>query len=274
MSYLFLTDVIRTVHCGGAACISTKELFLRMPSSPYNFHQIYSWLVSGARNLPHDMKAEADSLLLLTGICADIIYIHHSFPNLAMSGERHGQQSSSNPYAPLSPASEVLRNHFILNAALTRWQEHFGEFASKDILTMFYFCRLVLASPDILKLPQVTAYPPSPIQTSTLPEVAQETTLEISDEAVNFAWLILDNSNARPDISGTNVSIWLPVVLFLAALAIWYRLQQQNRSSNLKTGSMRVLNMFKGELRHLPWPCCAEMCFTLDKLMDQSINNP
>ena len=90
---------------------------------------------------------------------------------------------------------------------------------------------------------------------------------DISDNSVNFAWLILDHSDARWDALGPNVSIWLPVVIFYAALAIWYHLQSQQSSSNLRTGTLRTLNMFKDELAQLPWPCCAEMGRTLDRLM-------
>ena len=272
MSYLFLTDVIRAAHCGRVACISTNELFMRMPSSPYNFHQMYRCLLLGARPLPSDLRADEDSLLLLTGVCADILYIQHSFSNVMLPAENSGGQSRQNPYAPLSPTSEALRHRFVLKAALMRWHQHFGDGASRDVLSMFFFCRLLLALPDILLLPCLAGYPPNSKQTSTLPDWCQETMLEISDEAINFAWLILDNSNAQNDGSGANVSIWLPVVLFFAALTIWYHLHHQRSRSNLKTGTLRTLNVFKDELSHLPWPCCAEMCRTLDKLMSKPVN--
>jgi hypothetical protein len=84
---------------------------------------------------------------------------------------------------------------------------------------------------------------------------------------MNFAWLILDNSNTQADASSTKVSIWLPVVLFFAALTVWRRLEHQSSSSNLRTGTLRTLNLFKDELISLPWPCCVAMCDILDNLM-------
>lgn len=229
MSYLFLTDVTRAIHGGRVPCISTQELFMRMPSSSHNFNQIYSSLLSGVRALPSDMKADEDSLLLLTGICADILFIQHSFSNLLLAADP-SDESRPNPYAPLSPPAEALRHSFTLNAALVRWYQHFGDIASPNILLMFYFCRLLLALPDVLRLPSLAGYPSSSKPTSTVPDLSTTAISKVSDEALNFSWQILENSHARTEVLGGNTAIWVPIVLFYAALTIWAHLEQQGSS--------------------------------------------
>ena len=270
MSYFFLTDVTHAIHCGRVTCISTEELFMRMPLSPYNFHHMYTCLLSGARPLPSDLRRGEDSLVLLTGICADILYFHQSFSNMRASAEYSAAQPKRSPFAPLSAPSEALHHHYSLDAALSRWHRHFGESTDRDVLAMFYFCRLLLASPDILRLPYLAKYSPSAGGTSVMSTRSRDTAPNISDDSVNFAWLILDHSDSQGDVLGPIVSIWLPVVIFYAALAIWYHLQSQRSSSNPRSGTLRTLNMFKDELARLPWPCCLEMCRTLDRL----IGNP
>ena len=161
MSYFFLTDVTHALHCGRVGSISTKELFMRMPSSPYNFHHMYNCLLSGAQPMPADLRRDEDSLILLTGICADILYLHQSFSNVQASAESSAAEPKVSPYAPLSATSEALQHHYSLDAALSRWHQHFKESTGRDLLTMYYFCRLLLASPDVLRLPHLAEYPPS-----------------------------------------------------------------------------------------------------------------
>lgn len=265
-SYLFLVDVIRAIHCGQVTCISTKELFMRMPSSPYNFHHIYNHLISGLQPLPSDLKADEDGLLLLTGICADILYLQHSFSNMTLGAKKLARQSLPNPYAPFSPTSKIHHHQYILSAALSRWYQHFAKTVAQDVLTLFFFCKLLLVFPEVLCLPRRAGYPPNATGSSMLPQPSENVPLNVSDEAMRSAWLILDSLTDRRDAPGFNVSIWLPVVVFGAALTIWCQLQPQNSASNSRPGTLRALSMFKDELVQLPWPCCADMCSILDKL--------
>jgi hypothetical protein len=276
MSYLFLIDVVHAAHCGRIPCISAKELFMLMPSSPYNFHQMYSCLTTGFSTLPSDLKADEDILLLLTGICADILYNQHADSNIFPSEQETPSQVglTKNPYAPLSPNSEALRHWHILDVALTRWHQHCGQIASNQVLSMFYLCRLLLALPDILKVPRFVGYPTDRHQTSPL-EVGScdSTRMDVSNEAIRYAWLILENSCAHTKDASANVSIWLPVALFYAALTVWSRVRNEETSAHIKTGTMRTLKIFKDELKGLPWPCCAQMCHTLDKLVSGYSNH-
>lgn len=269
MAYLFLIDVVRTIHCGHVACISTKELAMRMPSSSYKFHQLYSIILSGARALPSDLKSTEDGLLLLVGICADILSIEHTFSNTTVCSEAL-DVVCPNPYAPLSSASEVLRIRSTLSSALTRWYEHFQHTTSKDVLLIYYFGRLLLAFPDVLALPYLARYAPSIQQKPGVASRISAAKVEVSEEAMRFAWLILNDSNARTAVAGTTFSVWLPVVLFYSALTIWYQLRSQPSFPKVKTGTLRILNFFKDELKCLPWPCCLQMCHTLDGLLAEA----
>ena len=270
LSYLFLTDVLRAAHTGAIPCISSSELFMRMPASSYNFEPMYGCLMAGTGPLPADMTTEEDALLLLTAICSDILYAHHAFSSINHLTDKAKDRSAGfrNPYVPLSPEAEALRHKFNLDAALTRWFQHFGWSVSKDCLALYYFCRLVHAVPAIFGFPLLAEYPPASAA-RTLGSLQRASTGSISDEAMNFAWLIVDNSNTRSESLNTNVSIWLPIVLFYAALTVWYQLQQQESSSRLKTGTYKTLNMFQAELDRLPWSCCTAMCLTLDRLIQR-----
>lgn len=270
MSYLFLADVVHAVHVGTIPCFSTSELFIRMPLSPYYFKPMYACLISGTGTLPANMKSEEDSLLLLTAICSDILYTYYTFSSFVPS--KHEENGPSieirNPYVPLSAKSEALRHKIDLDAALTRWHLHFGHMASANSLSLFYFCRLVHALPTILGLPRLAGYPPAKMVPLSN-DHAGHGSITVTDEAINFAWLILDNIEARPGNADTKVAIWLPVVVFHATLTVWYQQLKQKSSSAFRTGTLRTLRLFRTELERLPWPCCAEMCLTIDRLMER-----
>ena len=238
-----------------------------MPISPYHFKSMYACLISGTGTLPMDVKAEEDLLLLLTAICSDIFYAYHTFSGITHPTNEAENQSVKirNPYVPLSAGSEALLHKRKLDTALTRWYQHFGHVASANSLSLFYFCRLVHAMPTVLRLPHLAGY--TPAKSMPLPDGTEGTIM--TDKAISFAWLILDQMDARSEKANTNVSIWIPVVLFYAALTIWYQLQKQTSSSSLRTGTLRTLRMFRAELERLRWPCCTEMCLTLDRLMER-----
>lgn len=267
MSYLFLADVVRAAHFGAIPCLSSSELFLRMPSSPHYFKPMYACLISGRGTLPADLTSEEDCLLLLTAICSDILYAHHTFSAVTPPPEESKGRSVKirSPYVPLSAQSEALQHKRSLDTALTGWYSHFGHLADRSILALFYFCRLIHTMPSVLDLPRLAGYVPA-AKSHLHDGLARSEIIITTDEAVNFAWLILDNIDIPSDKIHTNVSIWVPVVLFYASLTVWSQLQRQKSSSSLRTGTLRNLRMFRTELERFPWPCCIEMCLTLDRL--------
>jgi hypothetical protein len=275
MSYMFLADVISALHCDATPNFSTTELNIKMPSSSYQFRTIYS-LIHSHGPLPEDVRSREDSLLLLTALLNDIIYVQRSYPiDSLVSASHDGTTSSSkdvplrNPYAPLSSVSERSRLNDALDTALDRWKEHFQQAAWRDIFTLYYFCKLQLTCPDICDLPSLAGYMTS---RDSIPQSATSRRngrrLEIPDEAMDLAWLVLDNCNFQSETFGRNLAIWLPVVLFQSALVIWQRLRFRS-PTDIKHGTLKILGLFKNEIAQLPWACCLEMVITLDRLMKE-----
>ena len=97
-------------------------------------------------------------------------------------------------------------------------------------------------------------------------DVEHFTRVEISDEALNYAWLVLDSINIRKTPPENSQSAWIPTVLFYSGLVVWQRLRRRT-AADFKYGTLKVLEMFKKELEQLPWDCCREMTYTLDCLM-------
>ena len=281
MSYLFLLDVIRAFHFGISTNFTASELFIRMPGSPYQFHRVYRTLVTGVGFLPQGMNSNEDGLLLLVANLSDSLYIHRSFrplrpwaPSSATSAITLTMQQSisRNPFVPLSPQTELARMSLEMQAALDRWAEHFERSVDKEILFLFYFCKLHLACPDLWLLPHLAGYRPAIVGHGFssvghgFSSVGHGTKIVVSDEAMKFTWLILDNIDIGREHPERDQSIWIPVVLFYAALVVWQRLRPQSNADGT-FGTLKVLGMFKRELEQLPWACCSEMSRTLDEIM-------
>jgi hypothetical protein len=275
MSYLFLVDVVRAIHFGATSNFTTRELFIRMPGSPYSFHTVYRCLTSGPGSLPSDLKSHADSILLLSAILSDAIYVYWSLSastaGMQIGGHFEGYFPGSlairpNFNTPLSARSELIRLTFTLNAALDRWESHFGEMTDKSTSAFFYFCKLFLACPEIRILPTLTNYLPTRTKVTESPIVEDDGKIVISEEALNFAWRVLDNINLDSNPSTNNLSIWIPVILFYSALVVWQHLRKPT-APGFQYGTLKALGLFKKELQCLPWQCCEEMVRTLDELM-------
>jgi hypothetical protein len=153
-----------------------------------------------------------------------------------------------------------------IRAALERWIEHFGQVAEKDILALYHFSHLCLVCPDIAELSSLAGYDPGLQFTPIPPQKLKQS--QMSDKALDLAWLVLDSCDIQSEPTPRRLSIWLPMVLFLSALVIWQRLRHRP-SNDFKYGTLKVLSMFKNEILQLPWPCCPSMAITLDRLMKE-----
>jgi hypothetical protein len=196
MSYMFLIDVISAVHCDATPSFSTTELNIKMPSSSYQFRTIYA-LIHSNDPLPENVRSREDGLLLLMALLNDTIYMQRCYPmNNFVSMSHAGSTSRSdvplrNPYAPLSSVSERSRLNAELHTALDRWKEHFRQAAGKDILALYYFCKLQLTCPDIRELPSLAGYMTSRDSITQSPISKRDgRRLEIPDKAMDFAWLV------------------------------------------------------------------------------------
>ncbi|KAJ9603046.1 hypothetical protein H2200_012341 [Cladophialophora chaetospira] len=277
LAYMFLTDIVHSISCDATPAYSTNEICVKMPASSHPFRAVYGALLHSHSRLPENMRSRDDCLFLLTALLNDIIYLHHSNqstmpptldgdhvpdgrPLIDQSGELR------NPYAPLSAKSEFTRMSAQLRAALDRWMAHFKQDAGKDILALYHFAHLCLVCPDITELPFLAGYDPSGQIMSVLPPNKKQS--QMSDKALDLAWLVLDCCDMQTEPLQRRLSIWLPVVLFYSALVIWQRLRSRS-SNDFKYGTLKVLSMFKNELLQLPWPCCSPMALTLDRLMKE-----
>lgn len=274
MGYMLLTDVISALHCHTTPNFSSIELNIQMPSSSYQFRSIYA-LIHNHYPLPEDVRSREDGLLLLTALLSDIIYIQRCHPMNNFTSIGHdGLTSSSNvplqnPYAPLSSISEYSRLTAALHNGLDRWKKHFQQSVGEDILALYYFCKLQLTCPDICELPSLAGYMASLDSiTKSAKYTHDRKKLEIPDEAMDLAWLVLDNCNIQSEPLGKKLAIWLPVILFQSALVIWQRLRFRS-PTDIKYGTLKILSMFKNEISQLPWGCCLEMEATLNRLMKE-----
>lgn len=268
MAYMFLTDIVHAISCDAAPTYVSNELCIKMPSSDHSFRTVYRALLHGQSRLPDDVKNREDSLLLLTALLNDIIYLHRCHQSASWVANGDPSVDSSNPTRhppiPLSTQSEVRRMIAQIRAALCRWKEHFSQEAGKDILALYHFSHLCLVCPSISELPSLAGYDPGGQLASTVP--LQITQSQMSDKALDLAWLVLDSCDIQSEPPSRKLSIWLPAVLFSSALVIWQRLRFRS-SNDFKYGTLKVLSMFKNEILQLPWPCCTSMAITLERLM-------
>lgn len=273
VTYLVLIDTLQAVHFNRASNYSTSELFIKMPCSDHPFRTVYNSLIHGYA-LPSDVKSDEDALLLLIAILNDIVYMlqcHLSmpYPPSYQESNTSGLAESQigplrNPWAPLSLQSEFCRLGADLLAALSRWHVHFKDQVRNDILALYHFTELQLLCPDLGALYHVSGYAIQPDFAST--EANNTKKLDISDKALDLAWLILEHSDISSEPAQERLSVWLPIILFSSALVVWHKLQSTSSKSR-RYGTVSVLITFKNLIVNLPWPCCKPMVATLDRLM-------
>lgn len=278
MGYLLLVDVIQAIHLGTVPAYSTKELSVMLPMSPYQFRLIYNSLLHGYV-LPKEVTKREDALFLLAAILSDVIYIQNFYFAASQIRSRETRPSGSllierrhhleNPFVPFGAESEYSRSTTSLLQGLDRWLQQFQQHVGQDMLVLYYFCRLLLICPQIIRLPRLAGYGNLSVYEFDSRRIAVEKEeIEITDDAMDLAWLILDQHEPEPSQPEKQMCIWLPIALFLPALVIWQRLRCQS-SSGRKYGTLKVLKMFKAELEQLPWPCALEMANTLGRLSER-----
>lgn len=251
---------MQALHCGQTPNYLTNELFIRMPSSTYQFKTIYNSLVHGY-TIPRDVTTQEDALLLLTALLSDTIYTQRCFLSLIFRSQKNTSKKLPplhNPYAPLSADSEYSRVRHRLMAALDRWEQHFEQYVGDDIRALFHFTKIQLLCPHIFLLPKMAGY-------SATGNLCNPGMIEIPDKAIDLVWLVLDSCEKAFDSPRQKSAIWLPIVLFMSSLVLWNKISYQPEPGH-KYGTLRALKTFRSEIVRLPWPCCAEMSTTLSRL--------
>ncbi len=274
MSHFFLVDIVRAVHYNTGILFSSGELFITMPSSNHDFHEVYTKLLLEEHPLPPNMTEKEDAVLLLAALFSDIITIHNIFSGfnlepvetLALQPAVGSQPLAiASPFVPFSPLFENQRMISHISKGLDLWGERFKATMSEDILSLFYFCNLCLHIPQALLLPRLSGYKPAvnlngPTTDSDLGAIT------IPEMAMKYAWSVVDHVNVERLPDRAACPIWLPVITYITALVIWAHLKSSSTSTST-FGTLKVLGIFKAELQQMPWPCCAEMTKNLDDLM-------
>jgi hypothetical protein len=274
MSYLFLVDVIRAVHCNTSTQFSSSELFITMPASNHSFHDVYTKLLLEEHPLHLNMTEQEDAVLLLSALLSDIITIHKVFAGFDLhSAEASALQPSTSieplpilsPFVPFSPFAENQRMLSRISRSLDLWCERFGEIMPEDVLSLFYFCKICLCFPQVLLLPHLSGYRPA-VDSSSSTARNDLGSIAVPEDAMRYAWLVVDHVNVERLSDDAACPIWLPLVTYITALVVWANLKSSS-SSKSSYGTLKVLGMFKAELQQMPWPCCTEMTKNLDELM-------
>nr|OQO24355.1 hypothetical protein B0A51_06639 [Rachicladosporium sp. CCFEE 5018] len=208
LCYMLLVDTMHALQTNDIPKYSVDELAFTMPQSGHSFRTTYIGILHGC-DLPDDLSATEDALLLLTALLAHSLYLQKSFEApFAVQTPPH-----CSPYRPLCLETEFTNRQATINAALNVWEARFGNTMSQDVLALFHFTRLQLLVPQISDL--------SLFAEQQLVGGIAPTFHDIPPEAVKLAWSVLANVEDSPTIQGKKLATWLPVVLYLAALVVW-----------------------------------------------------
>ena len=266
---LWLASILQALHCDVSFnSFSSKELWTRMPSSPYKFQDLYRTLSESDNDspLPPDLIYQDDAFVLLMAILSDSLCLHQSLGQIDAIANITVKQNMRNPFSPLSPHSELARMRNALSSTLDRWHSAFHTSISSDILALYHYCRMYLSCFQLLELPRIAGYK---LVSSSCSAASGPS---ITSMSVSQAWLVLDNAAARRKAlsSQTLCPAWLPIVVFHASLILWAKQKYGSGNEDNAYGSTKILLPFKIEIEQMTWPCCKEMAATLDRLMDDA----
>lgn len=269
MSHLFLMETLRAVHFGRAPSYSTTELQILLPSGNARFQDVYISLRQNKLNRPG--LGDEDALLLLCAILSDSLVLLRAFEETTDTQQpfSFGLPHSLPPenFMPFSPTRETRRMNKDLLRALDTWYERFGAIVPRELVSLYFFCRLLLSYPDVLELPCRVGYKPTVAEvdmTTDGPRFPELQGFRISEDALKYSWLILEHVDSEKT---TAHSPWLPIVLFYASLVVGLTLKSVPPEAAGQYGSLRSLSLFKNELQSMIWPCCADMIVAIQGIM-------
>lgn len=159
-----------------------------------------------------------------------------------------------------------------IKRTLSRWKTEYMDQAPPELKAFYHFCEMYLLLKDLESLPDVAGYRrkqkknPKSQQAPTHTIAATPDDGNDRNQASHHAWLLLEHVSAR----STPAAVWLPVILYMAGLVVWYDIC--SRQGSRSHGSMMVLHLFAKELRGMHWPCCLDMAANLEQLASQTGN--
>ncbi|KAK3626758.1 hypothetical protein LTR22_023053 [Elasticomyces elasticus] len=246
MHCLWLINIIQAIHFDLSAMLFTsQELCTPMPTSSFNFQDVYRVLLSGNQPVcpvplgPSGSLKSEDGLLLLMALLSDLLYLRQSFEQVSSPTTKIGY----NPFVPFTPHMEQESMESRLSLALETWYTWFKADVSSEVLALYYYSRMCLYYDRLLALQSFAGYGGHG-SSASLPKG-----MSITDEAFREAWRVLDNAAARtqPAWADRLCPIWLPSVVFHAGLVVWAHHVLHNDVSHrhAERGSVRVLQAFK-----------------------------
>lgn len=272
-----------------------------MPSCSGQFQDVYRGLVTPSGQNIHQpllaplavdesRKSKDDAVFLLLALLSDLITLRRS-----LGSETNIINSTApaiarvNHFPLFSAHTEYSRIQSDIELGLDRWHSIFGSSVGPDVLSLYQFCRLVVACPVLPLIHKAAVCQDVDYSRNAVLHRLPANT-EILDVAVNYAWSVLDSAAAcptsldkRPSTWGSSsttppqpppeqqylCSAWMPTVVFQSALLIWAKIVRGRRGSRDTQGniSIRALVAFQVELQTMQWPCCTSMVATLQRLM-------
>ncbi len=212
------------------------------------------------------------AVLLLLAILSDTITLYRSLRSSAKDANVHKTSVlQHNPFVPFTAHAEIERLQDRLDMALSRWHSIYLPHLDPETLVLYQYCRLLLSCPSILSMKRIASdHIASPTQ---LYSKAMMEDMSINDCSISTAWSILDSAAGIPRRSTSLCAIWMPIVIFHAALTVWARISISHHldASGGAVGSARTLVAFKAELERMSWPCCVDMVSFLEQLVSIEI---
>lgn len=263
------------MHCDGILQFSSNEILSAISPSRKPFQEAYAELLESiddahlrtSKSATTNTSRELAVLLLLATL-SDTITLYRSLEssaeNISIPDTRSHQH---NPFVPFTAYAELEQMRIQLNLALDRWHSIYLPHLTPEILALYQYCRLFLSHPSLLHMKRIAsdriANPKQPFSMATLQDMLP------SDFSISTAWSILEYAAKIPRKSRNCSVIWMPVVVFHAALIVWARIyvSQSSGDNEGASGSALTLAVFKGELETMKWPCCADMASFIDRLI-------
>jgi hypothetical protein len=235
-----------------------------VPCFPQNgsFSQLLSTTIFGSPRAQWLPYSDENALLLLL-----LIFSEEQVWRTMMFNDSHhacfsGDSASTNSVGHLKSIQRTLH----------RWKAEYMDQASPELKAFYHFCQMYLLFKNLESLPDVAGYRRKQKKNPKTLQGLTHTTATTSDDendptrASHHAWLLLEHASAR----STPAAVWLPVILYMASLVVWYDIC--SRQGSRSHGSMMVLHLFVKELRGMHWPCCLDMAANLEQLASQTGN--
>lgn len=251
--YCMLIDTIIALRQTVMAPVfSSTEYTTKMPDSQHSFRPTYRALF-GDQPLPSEMIGQQDALVLLVALLSDSIHTRRA------QVSTYTRDSDYSPFRPLTAETQYKAKIAGLLAAASRWMDHFALHARDDILALFYFVRLYLATPAMDELVRLAR------------EGSPGGHLSVSREAVRLAWSVLEHVKKTLLADPGATQIWLPVTLYHAALVVCQDLRANSAYEERRSSMFMSLEMFKMELVKMPWLFHVDVVSKIDALVAHGV---